>query len=41
MKKILSAFLLLLSLHSFGQVTGKTVTTINLKMDNLNTTFQT
>ena len=40
MKKILSAFLLLLSLHSFGQVTGKTVTTINLKMDNLNTTFQ-
>jgi len=40
MKKILSAFLLLLSLHSFGQVTGNTVTTINLKMDNLNTTFQ-
>ena len=40
MKKILNAFLLLLSLQSFGQVTGKTVTTINLKMANLNTTFQ-
>ncbi len=40
MKKIVSAFLLLLSLQSFGQVTGKTVTTINLKMENLNTTFQ-
>jgi len=40
MKKILSAFLLLLSLQSFGQVTGETVTTINLKIDNLNTTFQ-
>jgi hypothetical protein len=40
MKKLLSTFLLLLSLQSFGQLTGKTVTTINLKMADQNTTFQ-
>jgi hypothetical protein len=40
MKNFLSAFLLLLSLQSFGQLTGKTVTTIKLKMAEQNTTFQ-
>jgi hypothetical protein len=40
MKNLLSAFLLLLSLQSFGQLTGKTVTTIKLKMAEQNTTFQ-
>jgi hypothetical protein len=40
MKNILAAVLLFSSIYSFGQVTGKTVTTFNLKMDNLNTTFQ-
>jgi hypothetical protein len=40
MKKILSAFLLLLSLQSFGQLTAKNVTTIKLKIGDQNTTFQ-
>ena len=40
MKKILSTFLLLLSLQSFGQLTGKNVTTIKLIMEDQNTTFQ-
>jgi hypothetical protein len=31
--------LLAFSITSFGQITGKTVTTINLKMESLNTTF--
>ncbi len=40
MKKIISSILLLLSVHSFAQVTGNTVTNITLKMKNVNALFQ-
>ena len=40
MKKIISSVLLLLSLQSFAQVTGNTVTNITVKMQNVNTLFQ-
>jgi hypothetical protein len=40
MRNILTALLLAFSFASFGQVTGKTVTTIHLKMESVNTTFQ-
>jgi hypothetical protein len=39
MRNILTALLIAFSITSFGQITGKTVTTINLKMESLNTTF--
>lgn len=40
MKKTITSILLLLSLQSFAQVTGNTVTNITLKMQNINTVFQ-
>ena len=40
MKKYITSILLLICFQSFAQLSGKTVTTITLKMGDLNTTFQ-
>lgn len=40
MKKNITSILLLICFQSFAQLSGKTVTTITLKMGDLNTTFQ-